>query len=155
MYVCRCHRRGHCGPVRRLGHRASDVGDFHGRRLHHRPDRGGGVPHQPQDQDRHPRIPRRLEGPVPQGRELAGGAGGVPTGRHHRVELYPRCHRDRLCVQRDHLHHRERWTHGSAHPGGADQGSGCAAAEGGRRAEKKRNMRPRTAFPFAFGVGEE
>lgn len=85
---------------------------------------------------------RRLEGPVPQGRELAGGAGGVPTGRHHRKQLHPGRHRDCLRVQRNHLHHRERRTHGSAHPGGADQGSGCAEAEGGEgRKRVKRSVK--------------
>lgn len=83
------------------------------------------------------------KGLVSQGRELAGGAGGVPTGRHHRKQLHPGRHRDRLRVQRNHLHHRERRTHGRAYPGSADQGGGCAEAEGG----EKRRIIYRTQQP--------
>ena len=49
---------------------------------------------------------------------------------------------DRLRVQRNHLHHRERRTHGSADSGCADQGGGCAEAEGGEgRKRVKRSVK--------------
>ena len=66
---------------------------------------GGHLPHQPQDGERSTGKPGRLERTLPQGRDAAGGAGGLPAGQGDGLQLHPGCGHYRLYGERGNLDH--------------------------------------------------